>query len=56
MKAVWKGYIGFGLANIPIALYSAVEQERISFRLLHEEDNAPIKYKRFCSKCGKEVD
>jgi DNA end-binding protein Ku len=55
MKAVWKGYLGFGLVNIPIALYSAVDQNKISFRLLHSEDKAPINYKRVCSKCGKEV-
>ena len=56
MKAVWKGYVGFGLVNIPISLYSAVDQDRISFRLLHDEDKAPITYKRFCTECGKEVD
>ncbi|MBD3254727.1 MAG: Ku protein [Candidatus Lokiarchaeota archaeon] len=56
MKAVWKGYIGFGLVNIPISLYSAVEQNKFSFRLLHEKDHGKIHYKRVCSKCGKEVD
>jgi DNA end-binding protein Ku len=56
MKAVWKGYIGFGLVNIPIALYTAIEGDKFSFRMLHEKDNGPIKYKRVCSKCGKEVD
>jgi len=55
MKAVWKGYLGFGLVNIPISLYSAVEQNKISFRLLHSKDKAPINYKRVCSECGEEV-
>lgn len=56
MKAVWKGFIGFGLVNIPIALYSAVSEERMSFKLLHEKDNGKIHYKRVCGKCGEEVD
>lgn len=53
---MWKGYIAFGLVNIPISLYSAVSEERMSFKLLHEKDNGKIKYKRVCSKCGEEVE
>jgi len=56
MKAVWKGYLGFGLVNIPVALYTAVDESGISFRLLHKKDNGPISYKRVCSKCGEEVE
>ena len=37
---MWKGYIAFGLVNIPISLYSAVSEERMSFKLLHEKDRA----------------
>ena len=55
MKAVWKGSIAFGLVNIPVKLFSAVEQRAIHFRLLHGKDNSPIHYKRICNKCGKEV-
>lgn len=55
MKAIWKGYLGFGLVNIPVALYSAVDSKKLSFNLLHEKDKGKIKYKRFCEKCGKEV-
>ena len=55
MKAVWKGYLGFGLVNIPVALYSAVDDDQISFHLFHEKDNGRIKYKRVCSECGEEI-
>ncbi len=56
MKSIWTGSIAFGLVNIPIKLFSAVESKSsVHFRLLHEKDNAPIKYKRVCSKEGKEV-
>lgn len=55
MKAVWKGYLGFGLVNIPVALYSAVDDDQINFHLFHEKDNGRIKYNRVCSECGKEI-
>jgi DNA end-binding protein Ku len=55
MKAVWKGYLGFGLVNIPVALYSAVEDDQVNFHLFHEKDNGRIKYNRVCSECGKEI-
>jgi DNA end-binding protein Ku len=55
MKVVWTGAISFGLVNIPIRLYSAVEQHENSFRLLHKKDNVPLKYKRWCPKHNHEV-
>lgn len=55
MKAVWKGYLGFGLVNIPVALYSAIDKQKLSFNLLHAEDKGHIKYKRFCETCGNEI-
>ena len=56
MRPIWSGHISFGLISIPISIYSAVEaSERVSFRLLHRKDHAPIKYKKFCSKEDVEV-
>ena len=56
MKAIWNGHISFGLISIPISVHSAVESsERVSFRLLHRKDHAPIHYKKFCSKEDIEV-
>ena len=56
MKAVWKGSIGFGMVNIPIALYSAVGDSGVDFHLLHQEDQGRIEYQRKCKKCGEIVD
>lgn len=57
MRPMWSGHIAFGLISIPISLTSAIEaSERISFRLLHRKDRAPIKFKKFCSKENVEVD
>jgi DNA end-binding protein Ku len=56
MRPLWSGHITFGLISIPVSVYSAVEaSERVSFRLLHRKDHAPIKYKKFCSKEDVEV-
>ena len=55
MKTVWKGSISFGLVNIPIRLYAAVEPQTKGFRLLHKKDKVPIQYKRWCPKHKQEV-
>jgi DNA end-binding protein Ku len=56
MRAIWSGYVTFGLISIPVGIYSAVEAtEQVRFRLLHRKDHAPIKYKKFCSKEDVEV-
>src|SRR5512144_1443375 len=56
MRAIWSGHITFGLISIPVGLYAAIESsERVSFRLLHRKDMAPIRYKKFCSEEDVEV-
>lgn len=55
MKALWKGSVSFGLVNIPVRLYSAVQEKGLKFHLLHAEDGGRVKYKRVCSLCDKEV-
>ena len=55
MRALWKGAITFGLITIPVRLYSAVQEKGLKFHMLHGEDGGRIKYKRECSKCGKEI-
>jgi DNA end-binding protein Ku len=55
MRPIWKGSINFGLVNIPITLYTAVQKEELSFRLLRATDLSPINYKRVAEADGKEV-
>lgn len=55
MHTIWKGSISFGLVNIPVKLHAATEDKDISFRTLHSVCQAPIKYEKVCSNCGKEV-
>jgi DNA end-binding protein Ku len=53
--AIWKGFISFGLVNIPVVLYSAQSSSDLSFRMLDHRDGSPIKYKRINEETGKEV-
>jgi len=55
MKAVWKGAIGFGLVNIPVKLFSAVQNSNLDLDMLDEKDHSKIRFKRINEKSGREV-
>ena len=55
MRAIWKGSISFGLVYIPIAVYPATKEEKVSFRQLRATDLSPIKYKKVAEADSKEV-
>ncbi len=55
MKAIWTGSLGFGLVNIPVKLYSAVEESTLDLDMLDKKDHSNIKFKRVNEKTGKEV-
>lgn len=55
MKSIWTGAIGFGLVNIPVKMYSAVQPNEIDLDMLDKKDNANIKFKRVNADTGKEV-
>lgn len=54
-RALWSGSITFGLVTIPVKLFPAVKQERVSFHLLHDKDNSRLQRKMVCSADGEEV-
>src|SRR5512145_2833642 len=54
-RAVWKGAISFGLVSVPVEAYPADRSRALSFAMLHERDFAPVGYKRYNKKSGKEV-
>lgn len=55
MRSVWKGSISFGLVNIPIAVYPATREEKVSFKQLRKKDLSPIRYKKVAEADEKEV-
>lgn len=50
-----KSVITFGMVAIPIAMYTATQDNDIHFNQLHKEDNSRIRYKKTCGHCGKEI-
>lgn len=54
-KALWSGYISFGLVTIPVSLVTAVRDKSIRFHLLHPEDGARLRQKLVCPFDAKEV-
>jgi DNA end-binding protein Ku len=55
MRPIWKGSISFGLVYIPVAVYPATREEKLSFRQLRSTDLSPIKYKKVAEADAKEV-
>ncbi|HYV28522.1 MAG TPA: Ku protein [Candidatus Eisenbacteria bacterium] len=56
MRPIWKGSISFGLVNIPVGLYSATKPaSELKFRMVRDNDQSPIHYKRVAEADGKEV-
>lgn len=55
MRPTWKGSISFGLVYIPISVYPATREEKLSFRQLRKTDLSPIRYKKVADVDQKEV-
>ena len=55
MRPIWKGSISFGLVYIPVSVYPATREEKVSFRQLRATDLSPIKYKKVAEVDAKEV-
>jgi DNA end-binding protein Ku len=54
-RAIWSGAISFGLVNVPIRMYSAIEEHKLHFHYLHEKDDSRIGYEKVCKKEEKPV-
>lgn len=54
-RPIWTGTISFGLVNIPIKLHTAVREQRISFHMLHDQDNVRLRRKMICPEDNKEI-
>lgn len=54
-RAIWKGKLALGEEAVPVKLYSALEDHRVHFRLLHAADQVPIEQRIVRKSDGKEV-
>lgn len=55
MRPIWSGAISLGLLNVPVRMYSAIDEQDLHFHLLHRKDNSRISYEKVCKKEGKAV-
>lgn len=55
MRAIWTGSISFGLINIPVKIFSAVQSSSLDLDMLDSKDHSNIKFKRINESTGKEV-
>lgn len=55
MRSIWTGSISFGLINIPVKLFSAVQESTLDLDMLDIKDHSNIKFKRVNEARGKEV-
>ena len=54
-RSIWSGAISFGLVNVPVKLYSAVQRKTVRFNQLDSEGHVRIQMKRTNPVTGEEV-
>jgi DNA end-binding protein Ku len=54
-RPIWKGSLRFGLVNIPVGLFPAESPDDLDLDLLDRRDLAPVGYKKYNKKTGKEL-
>lgn len=55
MRAIWNGFISFGLVTIPVSVGLAQQRSDVSFRTLSRATNQPVKQKRWDPERDVEV-
>lgn len=55
-RAIWKGVVHVGTLEVPVKLYSAVQDRTVHFRLLHKADKQPVKQKLVSSATDDVID
>ncbi len=54
-RAIWKGHLVLGKHEVPVKLYSAVQDQAVHFRLLHDKDLTPVEQRIVRKDTGREV-
>ena len=56
MASLWSGYLTFGLISMPVRLFAGARGERISFNMLHRDDNSRVRQQLYCIEEDKPID
>jgi len=54
-RAIWKAVVRVGEIEMPVKLYSGIQDVDVHFRLLHDRDRAPVKQMMVSPDSGGEV-
>ena len=54
-RSIWKGRLLLREHEVPVKMYSAVEDRKVHFRLLHAKDLAPVEQHIVRKDTGKDV-
>ncbi len=54
-RAIWKGSISFGLVNVPVRMFSAIDEQDLHFHMVHRKDGGRIGYQKVCKEEDKPV-
>ena len=55
-RAIWKASIHFGAVDVPVKMYSAVQDRTVHFRLLDAKRHEPVKQHMVDPDTGKVVE
>src|SRR5690242_20111358 len=55
-SSVWSGYLTFGLISLPVRLYSGARGTRVSFHMLHRDDNVRVKQQLYCPQDERPIE
>jgi DNA end-binding protein Ku len=56
MRSMWKGSLSFGLVNLPVRLFSAIEDSSLDLDMLDKKDMSHIHFQRVNENTGREVE
>ena len=56
MASLWSGYLTFGLISMPVRLFAGARGERVSFHMLHRDDNSRVRQQLYCIEEDKPIE
>ncbi len=55
-RAMWTGFLSFGLVNVPVGMYSATTDQTVHFNQLHKGTSNRVRYKKVDEATGEELE
>lgn len=55
-RAMWTGFLSFGLVNVPVGLYTATTDQTVHFNQLHKGTSNRVRYKKVDEATGEELE